>query len=303
MDVFCRQTAAKKQSPGADSLGQNGHRREAARGGTKSGAGRHKLPKRLRRALPMFEEMMQRASRCNFGRLLEVHCPLPAGLRSSRKRCSQSRVGESATTRGRLGGNDGVGTLPTNGGTPPVGDEDKWDTFVPPTAFNIFASQETAVSKTSTEKDMGFEGQTSSAMVFSQGDDIDGRGDGEVRGEMGQEDAAGSDCASVGDDVAFQYSVSSSSLPTPTEAAHMDHRDKVSLDVDGKHDGEDIRDYVEAEWERPAKRRRRWSVDHGAERSVGTGGYQVSCLVAVAILEDDFVCCRCSSRCRTFLSP
>eukprot|EP00752_Nemacystus_decipiens_P012225 g10838.t1 len=43
-----------------------------------------KLPKRLRRAVPLFEEMVRRAHRCRFGRLLEAHCPLPESVRRAK---------------------------------------------------------------------------------------------------------------------------------------------------------------------------------------------------------------------------
>ncbi|CAN0385291.1 unnamed protein product, partial [Hapterophycus canaliculatus] len=49
------------------------------------GGSRTQLPKRLRRALPLFEEMVGRAHRCNFGRLLEAHCPLPPSFRRRSK--------------------------------------------------------------------------------------------------------------------------------------------------------------------------------------------------------------------------
>lgn len=45
-----------------------------------------KLPKRLRKAIPLLGETIQRAHRCNFGRLLEAHCPLPESLRGVKAR-------------------------------------------------------------------------------------------------------------------------------------------------------------------------------------------------------------------------
>lgn len=45
-----------------------------------------RLPKRLLKALPLFSEMISRAHRCNFGRLLEAHCPLPEAIRLSKAR-------------------------------------------------------------------------------------------------------------------------------------------------------------------------------------------------------------------------
>ncbi|CAN0534652.1 unnamed protein product, partial [Ectocarpus sp. 8 AP-2014] len=48
------------------------------------GGARRRLPKRLRRAVPLFEEMIGRAHRCNIGRLLEAHCPLPQSVRGTK---------------------------------------------------------------------------------------------------------------------------------------------------------------------------------------------------------------------------
>lgn len=45
-----------------------------------------RLPKRLLKALPLFAEMISRAHRCNFGRLLEAYCPLPEEFRLSKAR-------------------------------------------------------------------------------------------------------------------------------------------------------------------------------------------------------------------------
>lgn len=51
--------------------------------GAENSRGR-RLPKRVRRAVPLLEEMIGRARRCNFGRLLESHCPLPPSLRKGK---------------------------------------------------------------------------------------------------------------------------------------------------------------------------------------------------------------------------
>jgi len=63
---------------------------QAALGGAGSESslrlGARKLPKRLRRAVPLFEEMVGRAHRCKFGRLLEAHCPQPASVRRKKER-------------------------------------------------------------------------------------------------------------------------------------------------------------------------------------------------------------------------
>ncbi|CAM9894582.1 unnamed protein product [Ectocarpus sp. 4 AP-2014] len=48
------------------------------------GGARRRLPKRLRRAVPLFEEMIGRAHRCNIGRLLEAHCPMPQSVRGTK---------------------------------------------------------------------------------------------------------------------------------------------------------------------------------------------------------------------------
>lgn len=48
--------------------------------GKSASEGRRRLPKRLHRVVPLFEEMLKRAHRCNFGRLLEAYCPLPVSV-------------------------------------------------------------------------------------------------------------------------------------------------------------------------------------------------------------------------------
>lgn len=48
------------------------------------GQSRGRLPKRLRAVTLVFAELIARARRCNFGRLLEAYCPLPAGVRRTR---------------------------------------------------------------------------------------------------------------------------------------------------------------------------------------------------------------------------
>ena len=59
-----------------------------------TGQGR-KLPKRLRRVVPLLEEVVERAYALNFGRLLEAHCPLPqSALR--RKALGQAAQGQCA---------------------------------------------------------------------------------------------------------------------------------------------------------------------------------------------------------------
>lgn len=67
-----------------------------------SGGGRRRLPKRLRRAVPLFEEMIGRARRCNFGRLLEAHCPLPQSVRGTK--AGKRRAGEGEQQLGTAGG-------------------------------------------------------------------------------------------------------------------------------------------------------------------------------------------------------
>lgn len=58
------------------------------------GQGR-KLPKRLRRVMPLLEEVVKRAYTLNFGRLLEAHCPMPqSALR--RKVLGQAARGQCA---------------------------------------------------------------------------------------------------------------------------------------------------------------------------------------------------------------
>ncbi|CAM9819215.1 unnamed protein product, partial [Ectocarpus fasciculatus] len=66
------------------------------------GGGRRTLPKRLRRAVPLFEEMIGRAHRCNFGRLLEAHCPLPRSV------CG-TKAGKRGAGEQQLGPNNGGG--------------------------------------------------------------------------------------------------------------------------------------------------------------------------------------------------
>lgn len=58
-----------------------------------------KLPKRLRRAVPLFEEVVHRAHRCKFGRLLEAHCPLPASVRGAK--AARHAAGQQAGRRAR----------------------------------------------------------------------------------------------------------------------------------------------------------------------------------------------------------
>ena len=67
------------------------------RTGTEGRAATRKLPKRLRRAVPLFEEMVGRAHRCKFGRLLEAHCPLPASMRRAKAvRRTAGQAGQAA---------------------------------------------------------------------------------------------------------------------------------------------------------------------------------------------------------------
>lgn len=43
-----------------------------------------RLPKRMAAIRPLMKDMLERAQRCNLGRLLEAHCPLPQGFRKRR---------------------------------------------------------------------------------------------------------------------------------------------------------------------------------------------------------------------------
>lgn len=88
-DVFCK--APDGAGSGQQHSGGDGgaHGRGAPgvlpRGAAAEGrVAMRKLPKRLRRAVPLFEEMIGRAHRCRFGRLLEAHCPLPVSVRRAK---------------------------------------------------------------------------------------------------------------------------------------------------------------------------------------------------------------------------
>ncbi|CAM9658443.1 unnamed protein product, partial [Ectocarpus sp. 13 AM-2016] len=69
-------------APGKVALGGRGSRR--------------RLPKRLRRAVPLFEEIIGRAHRCKIGRLLETHCPLPQSVRGTKAGKRGTGEGEQA---------------------------------------------------------------------------------------------------------------------------------------------------------------------------------------------------------------
>ena len=101
LDVFCVSEACGQQSHGGAGVqgvstsmpslqevtaGSAGDGRARKGDGGERGADerRRKLPKRLRKAAPIFASMVARARRCNFGRLLEAHCPLPEAIRRSK---------------------------------------------------------------------------------------------------------------------------------------------------------------------------------------------------------------------------
>lgn len=85
-DVFCRLDGAGSQrnrNEGAHKNNNNSTGSAVQRSGAdamvtgKAVKGGRKLPKRLRRVVPLMEQLLERAHGCNFGRLLEAHCPLP----------------------------------------------------------------------------------------------------------------------------------------------------------------------------------------------------------------------------------
>lgn len=70
-----------------------------------NGQGRRKLPKRLRRVVPLLEELVEKAHGLNFGRLLEAHCPLPRSLlgRKPSGQDARGQITQAAEAGGRAG--------------------------------------------------------------------------------------------------------------------------------------------------------------------------------------------------------
>ncbi|CAM9289520.1 unnamed protein product [Choristocarpus tenellus] len=69
----CAGTMARAWGVGRESEGNCKDRRNQ----DKKGRGCLKMPTRLRKAVPLLEEVLKRSRACNYGRLLEAHCPLP----------------------------------------------------------------------------------------------------------------------------------------------------------------------------------------------------------------------------------
>lgn len=288
-DVFCRGNAVAEHRPpwtdGTDGIGPNGHKKgPRGKGGKgregKAGGGCRRLPKRLCGALPLFEEVIQRAGRCNFGRLLEAHCPLPQGFCTGKRRRSRGR-GEIATLPGGVPGKDVVGILPTKVGTHRQGEEER-GTFAWPMELDMILSQEMVMSDTSTEKELDFEESMPSVMTSSQCGQTGGGDDGGVLGVFGRgmELAGGGDyeSASVADSVAFEYSVASLSLPSPpltVKSSQGSNDNVVSSATRGGHRARDGGEDDDEVLRGPAKRRRRMSVDSGAAESAASFGYKV----------------------------
>lgn len=115
LDIFSRQEASVGYGHAGDSAQgvrhgrsglQHAGRASTASTGSGKGGGRRgrRLPRRLRAAVPLLEEMARRARRCNFGRLLEAYCPLPSSVRETTRRCVLERGRRAAGVRGRVDG-------------------------------------------------------------------------------------------------------------------------------------------------------------------------------------------------------
>lgn len=249
------------------------------------GKGR-RLPKRLRQAIPLFEEMINRASSCNFGRLLEAHCPLPDGFRNRKRRSSESQRGD-VLSGSRVRENAAEGA-PSNGvmGNPPTltprGDGEDEGIITPCPTNTGAASQESGVSDTSTEKDMlsggGQQPARGSARCTARGVGERGgrfRGDeGTTRGQVEMAMVA-SPGLYASNDTVFDYSARSPSVVVNSVRSMDDDIDdgagagRGCGGVGGSPgDGRRTRDGADGGGvERTAKRRRLKSFENAAEET------------------------------------
>lgn len=156
------------------------------------GQGR-KLPKRLRRVVPLLEELVEKAHVLNFGRLLEAHCPLPQSALGRKAPAGQAARGQCARAA-----ETGVRAVPP----------------------------EPSLSDASTTRDDGFEGAEVASAWTQAGSDNGSSGEG--AGSSGDEEGSVSSFSTLRDPCSQSPSPSLSQSP----AADGVPGNKACWDVD-----------------------------------------------------------------------
>lgn len=131
------------------------------------GQGR-KLPKRLRRVVPLLEDLVEKAHALNFGRLLETHCPLPKSALGRNAPAGQAARGQYARAADM-----GVRAVPPEPNLPP------------------------SLSDASTTRDDGFEGAEVASAWTQAGSDNGSSGEG--AGSSGDEEGSVSSFSTLRD--------------------------------------------------------------------------------------------------------